>query len=67
MPAWDVVDILRILQHETLKKRQPETVETQVTVRTMQRADQEKLVSSFLGLFRKSLTSKQMRMLLDKV
>ena len=67
MSAWDVVDILRILQHETLKKRQSETVETQVTVRTMQRADQEKLVSSFLGLSRKSLTSKQMRMLLDKV
>jgi ABC-type transporter MlaC component len=59
--------VLRIIQHEMLKKRQPETSRTQISVQVMQRVDQESLVQAFLGQFHKSLTAAQMEMLLSKV
>jgi hypothetical protein len=56
-----------MIQHEILKRRQPDTAKTHVQVQPMQRIHQEELVKAFLALYHKSLTADQMETLLDKV
>ena len=60
-------DVLRMIQHEILKQRQPDTAKSHLQIQPMKRVHQEELVNAFLALYHKSLTATQMETLLDKV